>query len=422
MTTVSLPPLPENVTKVFADLQQNAVVAAALKQAHDDEQLTLRDQIELTEIEAPPFHEEVRAKEFAERLKKLGLTSVRIDKEGNVIGIRPGIGNGPRLALAAHLDTVFPAGTDVKVRQEGTRYYAPGISDDARGLAVVLEVLRLLQDHKIETEGDIVFIGSVGEEGNGDLRGSKYLFSAKEEKIDGFISVDGVNINRVLCGSTGSIRYRAIYEGPGGHSWKCFGTPSAAHALGRAIAKIADVEVPAEPRTSFTVGTVQGGTTVNSIAARAEAEIDMRSMGNDALNDLVAKILPLLEEACKEENARWSAAPENEVKLTLVPIGHRPGGGQPEDTSVLLAARGAMDALSIPLLKYDYASTDQNVPISLGIPATTLGGGGDEGFNHNVKEWYDSTDSYLGSQLAFLTALALVGLKGTTKALLVSRE
>lgn len=420
MTTISerLAPIPQPVLDVFDKLSSNQAVSDAITQAQTDEQLTLRDQIELTEIEAPPFHEEVRAANFAERLKALGLESVRIDKEGNVIGIRPGVGNGPRLVLAAHLDTVFPAGTPVKVRQEGTRYYAPGISDDARGLAVILEVLRLMQQYKIETVGDVLFVGTVGEEGNGDLRGSKYLFGSKEEHIDGFISVDGVNINRILHGATGSRRYRAIYEGPGGHSWNAFGNASAIHALGRAIAKIADLHTPEDPRTTFTVGTIVGGTTVNAIAAKAEAEIDMRSINNDALNTLVETVLEILQKAADEENARWNATGDKEIKLKLIPIGHRPGGDQSDDTSVLLAARGAMERLGIPLLKYTHASTDQNVAMSLGIPATTLGGGGSEGNNHNVTEWYDSTDSYLGPQLALLTALSLVGVKELTTPLL----
>lgn len=416
-----LPPLPENVNETFKILENNPVVKDALKQIKEEEQLTMADQIALTEIEAPPFHEEVRAAYFADRLRELGLTNVRIDREGNVIGIRPGKGNGPRLVLGAHLDTVFPAGTNVKVRREGTKYYAPGISDDARGLAVVLEVLRTLQNFNIQTEGDLLFIGSVGEEGNGDLRGGKYLFSSKEEHIDGFISVDSACVARLLHGSTGSRRFRVTYEGPGGHSWAAFGIPSATHALGRAIAKIVDLTVPETPKTTFTVGTVVGGSTVNSIAAKATMEIDTRSINNEELNKIVDKVLPLLTEACEEENKRWNASEENKIKVIIDPIGHRPAGDQPDSSPVLLAARGAMKAVGIELRSYDCASTDQNVPLSLGIPATTIGGGGSEGHNHSLTEWYDSTDSYLGPQLALMTVLSLVGLRGQTKPLLPKR-
>ncbi len=419
---IKLPPLPNQVVEAFNQIKTFEPVIKAIAAAKDEQERTLKDQVEITEIEAAPFHEETRAKDFARRLQDLGLTNVRIDQEGNVIGIRPGVGNGPRLVLAAHLDTVFPMGTDVKVRREGNKFFAPGISDDARGLAVILEVLRAIQENNIETVGDLLFIGSVGEEGNGDLRGTKYLFKTNEEHVDGFVSVDGANVNRILHGSTGSRRFRVTFEGPGGHSWSAFGTASAIHALGRAIAKISDLQVPEEPKTTFTVGTIVGGTTVNSIAASATMEIDTRSVNNEELNKLVDRVLPLLQEAADEENARWKAEGDMQIKVKIVPIGERPAGDQKDDSPVLLAARGAMDALGIELKKYTCASTDQNVPISLGIPATTLGGGGTEGFNHNVKEWFDATDAFLGPQLALMTALSLVGIKGRSEPLLPKRN
>lgn len=418
---IKLPPIPNSVVEAYNQIKTFEPVIKAVAAAKDEEERTLKDQVEITEIEAAPFHEEDRAKDFAQRLKDLGLTNVRIDQEGNVIGVRPGTGNGPRLALGAHLDTVFPMGTNVKVRREGNKFYAPGISDDARGLAVILEVLRTLQEQKIETVGDILFTATVGEEGNGDLRGSKHLFKSKEEHIDGFISVDSANVERLLHGSTGSRRFRVTFEGPGGHSWSAFGTASATHALGRAIAKIADLEVPADPKTTFTVGTIVGGTTVNSIAASATTEIDTRSVCNTELNKLVDRLLPLLQQAANEENARWKAEGDAQIKVKIEPIGERPAGDQPDSSPVLMAARCAMDVLGIPLKKYTCASTDQNVPLSLGIPATTLGGGGTEGFNHNVKEWYDSTDSYRGPQLALMTVLGLVGVKGRSEPLLPKR-
>ena len=210
------------------------------------------------------YHSGERAKDLMRRFQALGLTDVTIDQEGNVIARRPGTGNGPTLVLGAHLDTVFPAGTDVRVREENGIYHAPGISDDARGLAVILQVLRTMQEKNIQTVGDICFVCTVGEEGNGDLRGSKHLFLKSGMKIDGFISVDGVDVGRLLCAATGSKRYRVHFDGPGGHSWKNYGYPSAIHAMGRAIAKIADVHPCEEPRTTFTCGTIGGGTTVNS--------------------------------------------------------------------------------------------------------------------------------------------------------------
>ncbi|MCD8339455.1 MAG: M20/M25/M40 family metallo-hydrolase [Burkholderiales bacterium] len=419
---IKLPPLPNKVIEAFNEIKTYEPVIDGLKKAKEEQEHTLKEQVELTEIESAPFHEENRAKAYAAKLTELGLPNVRIDKEGNVVGVRAGTGNGPRLALCAHLDTVFPMGTDVKVRREGNMFYAPGISDDARGLAVVLEVLRLLNQEKIETVGDIVFLASVGEEGNGDLRGTKYFFKSNEEPVDGFISIDGAPVDRILHGSTGSRRFRVTYEGPGGHSWSAFGNPSANHALGRAIAMIADVKVPEEPRTSFTVGVVEGGTTVNAIAAKATMEIDTRSVSNDELNKLVDQILPLLQKAADDENARWNAPADKQVKVIIEPIGHRPAGDQPDTSPVLLAARAAMDVLMLPLKRYSAASTDQNVALSLGIPATTLGGGGTEGNNHNLTEWFNAEDSYQGPQLALLTVLGLVGIKGRSEPLLPKRS
>ena len=416
-----LAPVLKFVVDRAAALFDLPVVQASLQAIKRDEKKTLSDQIAITEIEAPPFHEKMRGLDLMERFKTLGLKDVSMDPEGNVIAVRKGSGNGPLLVLAAHQDTVFPAGTDVKVREENGVYHAPGISDDARGLAVILQVLRTLEEYKIETVGDLYFVCTVGEEGNGDLRGSKYLFHKSSLPIDGFISVDGVDVHRVLSAATGSKRYRVHFDGPGGHSWKNFGLPSAIHAMGRAIAKISDVAPCADPRTTFTCGTIAGGTTVNSIAAHCEMELDMRSAGAKELDEIEANMLPLFEEACQEENARWGAEGDNAVKLRLEPIGHRPGGQQSDEASVLQAARAAMQKLGIELKKYDVASTDHNIAINCGVPATTLGGGGAEGFNHNVREWYDPKDGYLGPQLAFLTALVLLGVKGVTEPVLQKR-
>ena len=417
---LEMPPLQAHVQAAVDKLTASETIKAAIEAVKRDDEKTLADQIAITEVEAPPFHEDVRAKDMVRRFEELGLKAT-IDEEGNVLARRAGTGNGPTLVLAAHLDTVFPAGTNPKVRKEGDRYLAPGISDDARGLAVILQVLRTLQEFKVETVGDILFVCSVGEEGNGDLRGSKYLFNKSGIQIDGFISVDGVNVNRVLRGATGSKRYRVHYDGPGGHSWNAFGTPSAIHAIGRAIAKISDIQTKADPKTTFTCGTIHGGTTVNSIAAHVEMELDMRSAGASELDELEAQILPIFEQAAKDENARWGYKDEDGVKLTLEPIGHRPGGSQSDEVSVLQAARGAMAALDIPLYSYAFASTDHNIAVNKGVPATTLGGGGREGFNHNVKEWYEPVDAYQGPQLAMLTSLVLVGVAGTTDPVLVKR-
>ena len=409
-----LPPVHADVAERAQKLSEQEVVKAALQAIVRDEKITISDQIAITEVEAPPFHEKQRGLNLMERFKALGLTDVTMDPEGNVIAIRRGTGNGPVLVLGAHQDTVFPAGTDVKVKEIDGVLHAPGISDDARGLAVILQVLRTMQEFDIQTVGDLYFVCTVGEEGNGDLRGSKYLSYKSGLPIDGFISVDGADVTRLLSAATGSKRYRVHFDGPGGHSWKNFGLPSAIHAMGRAIAKVADVVPCTDPKTTYTCGTISGGTTVNSIAAHCEMELDMRSAGAKELDEIEAKILPLFEEACREENARWGAQGEQAVKLTLEPIGHRPGGQQSDDVSVLQASRAAMNVVGIELKKYDVASTDHNIAINCKVPATTLGGGGTEGYNHNVNEWWNPTDSYQGPQLAFMTSLLLLGLKDVT--------
>ena len=416
-----LAPVHADIAERARKLAGEAVVKDALAAILRDEKLTLSDQIAITEVEAPPFHETERGRNLMERFRALGLTDVTMDPVGNVIAIRRGTGNGPVLVLGAHQDTVFPAGTDVRVREENGIYHAPGISDDARGLAVILQVLRTMQEFNIETVGDVYFVCTVGEEGNGDLRGSKYLFYKSGLPIDGFISVDGVDVSRLLSAATGSKRFRVHFDGPGGHSWKNFGYPSAVHAMGRAIAKIADVEPCAVPKTTFTCGTVAGGTTVNSVAAHCEMELDMRSAGAKELDEIEEQILPLFEEACREENARWGAEGDLAVKLKLEPIGHRPGGQQSDDVSVLQAARAAMNELGIELKKYDVASTDHNIAINCGVPATTIGGGGAEGNNHNVREWYDPKNGYQGPQLALLLSLVLVGVNGVTEPVLEKR-
>ena len=272
----ALPPINPATEAAFVTLTAHAGVRQAVDFLRADDERTLKDQIELTEIPAPPFKEAVRAQEYQKRLKALGLQDTRIDAEGNVIAVRKGNGNGPVLVLSAHLDTVFPEGTDVKVKIKGNRYEAPGIYDDGRGLASLLSILRALNQTQLKTVGDIVFVGTVGEEELGDLRGVKALFR-DNKGIDGFISLDGLDIGRIVNDATGSRRFRIIYTGPGGHSFSAFGLPSATHALGRAIAKISEVRTVDNPKTTYTVGTLKGGTSVNAIAAEAELGLDMRS-------------------------------------------------------------------------------------------------------------------------------------------------
>ena len=411
----TLPQLRSDVQQAMKAVAGSPQIKAALEKIEADLVTTLSDQIELTEIPAPPFNEEERAQAFEAKLRALGLTEVSRDGIGNVIGLRRGTGTGPAVVLAAHLDTVFPAGTDVTVQREGNICRAPGISDDARGLAVVLEVLRAMQAQNISTERDVYFVGTLGEEGNGDLRGAKHFVANPPQEIGAFIAVDGANVHRVLKGSTGSRRIRAVFEGPGGHSWNAFGRASANHALGRAVAKIADMQVPEEPRTSFTVGLLSGGTSVNAISGSAQTEIDMRSIDPASLDALYDKVCAIVREAAEDENRRWSAEGDMSIRVKIEDIGFRPAGVCPPESGVLQCARAALKTLGLALEKYSFASTDQNAALAAGIPATTLGGGGSEGFNHNAKEWFDATNSHQGPQAALLTIVTLAGLSGVSK-------
>ena len=411
--TQNIPPLSEEVLAQVKKLAEKPEVKAAMEQAAREVDRAMGEQIELCEIEAPTFHEEVRARRVAELMRAYGLTDVVTDPIGNVVGRRPGKGNGPVLALGAHMDTVFPAGTDVKVRREGNIYRAPGIGDNCSGLRALLQILRMFNDQKIETEGDILFVGTVGEEGNGDIRGSKALFDGTRH-IDGFIAIDSTDVGRVLNGATGSHRWRLSVDGKGGHSYAEFGRcPSAIHAICRAGAKVGCFKVPADPKTTYTIGTIKGGTTVNTIAAHCEVEVDMRSVSNEELLKLEARVLKAFEEAVQEENDFWGITDESlKLKLTKTQIGNRPAGMRPDDCPVLQTARSAQKVLGIELTKYMCSSTDANAPMSLGIPSTCLCSGG-RGVNaHSVTEYFEKVDTQLGPQLVFLTAAALVGACG----------
>ena len=411
--TQNIPPLSEEVFAQVKKLAAMPAVKAAMEQAAREVDRAMEEQIELCEIEAPTFHAETRAKRVAELMRAYGLTEVVTDPIGNVVGRRPGKGNGPVLALGAHMDTVFPAGTDVKVRREGNIYRAPGIGDNCSGLRALLQILRMFNDQKIETEGDILFVGTVGEEGNGDIRGSKALFDGTRH-IDGFVAIDSTDVGRILHGATGSHRWRLSVDGKGGHSYAEFGRcPSAVHAICRAGAKVGCFRVPADPKTTYTIGTIKGGTTVNTIAAHCEVEVDMRSVSNEELLKLEDRVLKAFEEAVQEENDFWGITDESlKLKLTKTQIGNRPAGMRPDDCPVLQTARSAQKVLGIELTKYMCASTDANAPMSLGIPATCLCSGG-RGMNaHSVTEYFEMVDTQLGPQLVFLTAAALVGACG----------
>ena len=422
MADTNFPICTPECESVVKTLLANPTVAAAIKQAETEHEKRIAEQIELVETPAPPFKEEKRAAVFAKMLHEAGIEDVKQDALGNVIGRYKGTGAGPVLVVGAHLDTVFPEGTPIKVRKEGSVYYAPGISDDAAGLASLLQVVRAITTQKIETVGDIVFVGTLGEEGNGDLRGSKAIWNAPND-YDGMIAIDSASVNRLLRGGVGCKRYRITFEGPGGHSLHKFGIAgSAIHGICRLVYKIDNVVVPKEPRCTFNVGVIRGGTSVNAIAAQAEIELDIRSLEQHSLETFVASILPLVDEAVKEENEYWHLEEAGRISARIDQIGDRPAGTSPDDSPVIQASYGAMKALGIELRKYNHGATDQNVPLSRGIPATTLGAGGTEDFNHSVKEFWNAEKAYEGPQLTLLTTLTLVGVKGVTEPVLPKRN
>ena len=369
-----------------------------------------RDLIELTEIPAPPFEEQARAERFAEMLEEAGLTDVTIDAVGNVIGRRPGTSGERVVGYSAHLDTVFPADTDVTVRFDDEKMHAPGIGDNTRGLVTVLGVLRAMQHAGIETAADILFIGNVGEEGLGDLRGVKHLFRDGAPRIDTLIAVDGGRSDRIVYGGVGSHRYRVTFRGPGGHSWGAFGLANPHHALGRAI-RIFDENAPSVTtvgeKTSYNIGRIGGGTSVNSIPFESWMEVDMRSGSQDKLDDIDAVLQAAIEQALQEENAGRLDGVELTVEVERV--GTRPAAQGDSNAPVVQRAMAATSAFGIqPDLRI--SSTDSNLPISKGVPAVTMSRGGVSGNSHAPDEWWQNVDGHIGIQIGLTTLLAEAGL------------
>jgi tripeptide aminopeptidase len=402
-------PADQAVRKIVASPAFKTAVAT-LDREHDR---TVADIVTLTEIPAPPFKEAAKGKAFMAMLKAEGLSDVEMDAEGNVMGLRRGSGpaGGPVVVLAAHQDTVFPEGTNVKVRREGTRLSAPGVGDDSRSLAVLLAYIRALNAARITTKSDILFVGDVGEEGPGDLRGMRYLFGKGKykDRIKAFFSMDGNEAARVTYGAVGSHRYRVAFHGPGGHSYGAFGMVNPMAAMGRAVDRLYEVKVPANPKTTYSASVVSGGVSVNSIPADVILEVDMRSESKAELAKLDARFHAILQEAAEHENA---ARDTRFGKVTATPklIGERPTGATGADALIVRTTAAAVRAMGYTP-ELGASSTDSNIPISLGIPAVTIGSGGTGGRAHALDEWIDvaKPESLRGMTVGLAAVLAMAG-------------
>lgn len=360
---------------------------------------------------APPFGEALRAEALRARLVECKLEGTRVDEVGNCVALRRGREERPLLVLSAHLDTVFPVGTDCVVRRDAAgRMHAPGVADDGCGLAALVALARALEECEIETEGSLLFVGTVGEEGEGDLRGVRHLLTAGEwaGRVDAFISIDGPGLERITHAALASRRYRVRCRGAGGHSWGDFGTANPVHALGRCVARLVAYPAPKRPRTTFNVGRIEGGCGVNVIPREASMDVDLRSESAEELSRLDAFFRRAAREATEDENsARRAGTPPLELEVKL--IGDRPGGATPTtDPLVRLAVEATRSLGSSPFL--DCSSTDSNIAISRGLPAVTIGAGGSSGNTHTLDEWYDPRGRDAGLKRALLVALGTVGL------------
>ena len=392
----------------------NPKFQAAQEFVSNDHERLVREIIQITEVEAPPFKEEKRAKVYAEMMRQSGLSDVSIDAEGNAIGVRKGTGDGPLIAIAAHLDTVFPEGTNVKVRREGSRLYAPGVGDNSRALAVLLSIIRAMEAAKIQTASDILFIGNVGEEGPGDLRGMKYLFQRGpyKDKIKMFISLDPYGIgNDITVGGIGSKRFKVTFTGPGGHSFGSFGLVNPAYALGNAIDKLSRMQVPSRPKTTFNVGIVGGGTSVNSIPFESWMDVDIRSETQEELNKAVETFTKLMREAADEENKARSTS-QGRIDVNVKVIGDRPFGQTVRNSPIVQTAASVIQGFGMTP-NFGLSSTDSNIPMNLGIAAITLESGGTGGRNHTLAEWIDveKNASVRGVHISMGVLLSLAGIQ-----------
>ena len=400
----------QDYTKEIEKLTKHKLMVKAFQTIDELEPQTRQDHILLTEIPAPPFKESNRAAKFSQMLKEAGANRVWIDEEGNVMAERKGKKGDRTIGLDAHLDTVFPEETDVKVKIIGDTLKAPGIGDDTRGLVAVLTVLRALEKSKIETDANLIIAGTVGEEGLGDLRGMKYIFDKSDLKFDSWIAVDGREIGRIVSAGLGSVRYKVTFEGPGGHSWGAFGLGNPHHAIGKAIdyfSEAASVFTSSGSKVSYNVGRMGGGTSVNSIPFESWMEVDMRSIDPIRLMKIDSIFNASMQRALTDYNKGIRNGPPLTVKVEK--IGSRPSGFQSDDLP-LVQRTMASARLFVDEVSTSPSSTNSNIPISKGIPAVTLGSGGDGGGAHSLHEWWVNKNGADAIKFILLVTVAEAGL------------
>jgi tripeptide aminopeptidase len=398
--------------QMIRDLLASERVISAFHFFDESAEAITKEQIRICSIPSSPFGEQQRAEDLRNRFIELGLNEAAIDEEGNCLALFHGRSLSPLLIVSAHLDTVFSKTTDFAITRRNNRLLGPGISDDGCGLVALVVLAETMKRQKLQTQGSILFVGTVGEEGEGNLRGVRYLLTQGTwaNRIDAFISLDGPGADRITNQALGSRRYRVQLKGFGGHSWGDFGSPNPIHALGRAISRLANYPAPKEPRTTFNIGRIEGGESVNAIPAEATMEVDLRSADEAELRRLDAYFRRAVTEAVEEEN-RGARPGDSPLKPRLDLIGTRPTGKTPADSYLVELAEAATRAVGFEP-KLEQASTDSNLPIALGIPAITLGAGGQAGLSHTLAEWYEPKGRDKGLKRALLVMLGVVGLKG----------
>ncbi|MGP0019596.1 MAG: M20/M25/M40 family metallo-hydrolase [Candidatus Sulfotelmatobacter sp.] len=418
------PDLPElassaQVQQEVARLAASPEVRSAFNWFRLQEPQLAQWQMEMARIPAPPFGESARAAWLAERFREVGLDDVRIDDVGNVFGMHPGFmgsGFGRRhVVLSAHIDTVFPANTPLNIRQQGSRIYGPGVSDNGAGVAALLGIAALLRNVRIRHALPFVFVGNVGEEGEGDLRGMRHIFSTPrwKDSIAYSLVLDGAGADTIVAEALGSRRFEVIVRGPGGHSWSDFGAPNPIVILAKAIETFAATPVPTAPKSTFNIGVIRGGTSVNSIPESASMKVDIRSTSMTEMERLEQSLRLALNRAVEDETmaAEMRSSAQKRpagVSCEVVVIGNRPAGELPAGARILQVVR-AVDAQLANAAQVQRASTDANIPLSLGREAIAIGGGGSGGGAHTLQEWFDSNGRELGLKRILLTMLALAG-------------